>query len=355
MIINNPSFEAQGLIESNSITKVDNTDFLKKIASTDDIYFRSNRTISTSLPDMYQGDNAEIGASILLMGTAYAGYANHNSFALTPDMIWSLISDTVAKTVTLYPDQYSHLFMHGEWDGTKKQITVRNDSQTLDQEWATSINMFRGEMEQLVPQSTIEAMIPTFSTTGEMESLASLLSFMDAGSSYYTYRVMSMCGVPKIKLLGTATDYMLIYQKLDWIESNVEHLEGYAQYLKPILMKIAETLAIADSKIDYDFWGNCVKKGNQNGSGGGPMMTGWLGAFCGYEYNKTKNQLKDYSKTRYIEEYMTRNIGCCVPIVNFVWEGFGNSYDMKFIGGIISSSVQDGFIIPEFGYAVVKG
>jgi Domain of unknown function (DUF4419) len=354
MIITNPQFNANDTSELDitAVTEIDNTDFLTKIGSTNDVYYRSNTSIATSLPKLFLGKSEQIGASIVLMGTAYAGYANHNSFVLSPDILWSLITDTIAKTITLYPDRYSSLFMVGNWDGTKKELQVRNDAQTLNGEWGTSINLFRDAMAEVVPSGTVEALLPKFSTSGPMEELSNLLSFMDAGSSYYTYSVMTMCGVPMIKLLGTADDYKAIIEHLQWIQSNIKDLTGYATHLITIVSKIVDT--IESGSIDDNFWGDIVKAGNRHGSGGGPYMTGWLGTFCGYVYNSRKNELKDYSG-KWFNEVMTRNIGCCIPIVDFVWKCNGASKKMKFIGGVTGSTFVDGFIQPEFGYAVVNG
>jgi Domain of unknown function (DUF4419) len=126
----------------------------------------------------------------------------------------------------------------------------------------------------------------------------------------------------------------------------------YATHLITIVSKIVDT--IESGSIDDKFWGDIVKAGNSHGSGGGPYMTGWLGTFCGYVYNSRKNELKDYSG-KWFKEVMTRNIGCCIPIVDFVWKCNGASKKMNFIGGVTGSTFVDGFVQPEFGYAVVNG
>ena len=169
---------------------------------------------------------------------------------------------------------------------------------------------------------------------------------MDVGSSYYSYSVNTMCGIPRIKLEGSIEDYQLIVNCLVWIKENIEDLIDYVDYIMIHFQKIINTL---NGDIDYQFWGDCIKNGNENGSGGGPVMTGWLGAFCGYTFECGDGYLKDYTN-EWVNQFFTRDIGPCLSVVDFKW----NNTDLKIVAGIIGSSNIGGFNTPQFGYAVLR-
>jgi hypothetical protein len=341
IIIGNPELEAQRY-QSARLNSCDNNKFLQKVTGCDQIAYRSWEEVYTP----YGGHN--LGASILL-NTGLNCYAEHNNFTLTPDSIWSLIGDTIAKAVTMFPDRYAHLLMHGSWNGTKTEILVQNDSQTLNGEWANSIELFRNKMLDLVPDQTFATLTPEFSTSGYMENLSKLLTLMDAGSSYYTYVVSTRCGIPQIRLEGTQEDWMKIHNLLDWVATNIEDLKLYALYLQSHVLKIAST--VATNQIDYQFWGDCIKYNNTQGSGSGPKINGWLATFSGYTTTSDKNNLKDYSDPARIYELRCDTIASCTPVVDFIWDCYGNQIPMKFIGGIIGTDDKNGFNTPVFGYA----
>ncbi len=344
MLIKNPSLEAQGY-DVKDLESTTNDSYIQKASGCQEIAYRSHSTIYTPYGRYNNGGS-------ILLNVGLECFAEHNNFTITPDSIWSLIGDTVAKTVSLYPDKYSHLLMHGKWDGSKKEIEVRNDSQTLNGEWKTSIELFREKLIELVPEKTVETLTPQFSTSGEMENLSKLLTLMDAGSSYYTYVVSTRCGVPQIKLEGTPSDWMKIYNLLDWVAVNIEDLKLYATYLQGHVMKIVQT--ITTKEIDYRFWGDCIKYNNNQGSGSGPTLNGWLNTFTGITTTKGNNKLKDYSNPSLFYTVPHDSVATCSPVVNFIWDYFGNRIPMKFVGGIIGSDNIDGFNTPVFGYAVTK-
>ncbi|MGL4759340.1 MAG: DUF4419 domain-containing protein [Patescibacteria group bacterium] len=350
LVVGNPEFENRDFEENIQPIKItSNERYLQRIAN-GKVAYKSFGEIATSIHQLYSSESFVSGSSLFLVATAFGSYANHNSFTISPDTIWSLISDTVAKTVTINPDQHSNLFVKGKWNGVKEEIVIRNDQQTLLEPWDNSIELFKDELKKHVPEKTFDNFFPNFSTSAKMEKLSHLLTFMDAGSSYYAYTVSTCCGVPKINVTGNYEDYSSIANILEWVKSNFPELVGYCDYIQPIVMKIANSFLT--SITDYQFWGDCVKKFNTYGSGASSYLTGWLGAFCGYRTLGSSNYLKDYSNDT-VTLFDLSEIGPCQPIVEFVWDCNGTRIPMKFIGGVIGSEVHEDFIVPKFGYAAM--
>lgn len=351
LIITDPTFQPSKKIGEFFV--IDNKSFLINVGSDPEIeksklVYRSYESITTPMPEIYSDhEYSETSlSSILLMAIGYASFAKHTNMTITPDSLWSLISDTVCKIVKDNPEKYSHLFIQEKWNGDKVNVDIINDFQSLTDNWDYSIELLGEKIKEFVPLPTIEALTPHFSSSTKMERICKIVGLMDVGSSYYSYSVNTMCGIPRIKLEGSIDDYQLIVDCLVWLKENIEDLIDYVDYITVHLQKIINTL---NGDIDYQFWGDCIKNGNENGSGGGAVMTGWLGTFCGYDFECGDAYFKDYSK-EWVTQFFTRNISPCLSVVPFKW----NDTDLKVVAGIIGSQDIDGFNTPQFGYAVLS-
>lgn len=65
---------------------------------------------------------------------------------------------------------------------------------------------FTAQIKQHIGKENYENLSPRFSTTGEAEKVVFEMSLMDAMKNYFSYEVVTMCGIPKVKLLGKIED-----------------------------------------------------------------------------------------------------------------------------------------------------
>jgi hypothetical protein len=287
-------------------------------------------------------------SSNILMNAGYSAFADHIGYELTPDQLWYMIVDTIACAVNLSPSVYSHLLDPTWVEGKKKTVKVRNDNQTRNGEWLTSIGLFENKLKEFIPHQTQSFFTPSFSTSNQFTHLSNLLCLMDAGSTFYDYVVSTRCGVEAISLKGTAEDYETILGNLDWVEANFgQDLGYYLSKIKPVLEIIIST--IKTKNMDQEFWGNIVKIDNLYGSGN-PNFNGWLGYFTGYTCQEGKKVLK--SDQKYFDNWSTSSVPTHITVVPFIWDYYGTEYKMQFMGGPLGVSYNNSFLAPEFGIAV---
>jgi Domain of unknown function (DUF4419) len=290
-------------------------------------------------------------SSNILMNAGYTAYADHLGYELTPDQLWYMIVDTIACAVNLTPKAYSHLLDPTWVEGKKKIVKVRNDEQTRNGEWLTSIGLFENKLKEFIPHLTQSFFTPHFTTSNDFTHLSNLLCLMDAGSTFYDYVVSTRCGVEAISLKGTAEDYQTILDNLAWVQEHFgQELGYYVSKITPVLERIVAT--IKTKHMDQEFWGNIIKIENLYGSGS-PNFNGWLGYFTGYYVQQGKKVLK--TEQKFFDNWSTECIPSHITVVPFIWDYYGTEYKMQFMGGPLGVSYNDdSFLAPEFGIAVAS-
>jgi len=293
----------------------------------------------------------------LFFHAVHACFANHYPLALSPEVLMYLVLHEVAVTVKQNPDEYRDLFTTS---AEKEIIRVRHDGLVpghSDTAWLDVLPMFETEMGKLVPSTVLTNALPSFSTHTPVSRAASMVAFMDAASPYYDYRVMTCCGIPRIRLLGQPEDYVkLLNSCIALAPMFPKHLGEYFNHLIPVLYTIAAQANGAP--FDNDFWSSIYK--HLSGSGTDDM-TGWITAFLNYTLKDDNKFIPKDAKLYDWEKGLTRYSGYdCTAVpshlsrVNFTWEYLGGEMPMEFIGGILAITKVDSFVTPTMGFAVKR-
>lgn len=296
-------------------------------------------------------------ANSLFFQAVHECFANHYPLALSPEGLLYLVLHEVSVTVKRDPEFYRDLFTTSN---AKQIIKVRNDSLRMgdpNSPWADVMDGFNLKLAEKVPSAIMAEALPEFSTHTVASQAASLVAFMDAASPYYEYRVMTKCGIPKIRLLGVPDDYKKLVRACTALAARFERdLEQYFHYLLPVVDKIASQAA--GEPLDNAFWASIYKHLSASGT---DAMTGWITAFLNYENEEGQvrvKQDKHYDWNRDLtkgwpsgyERSGTPTHLNCVP---FVWEYLGKEYPMQFIGGILAVGNVDGYALPQLGYGIL--
>src|SRR3989338_3392263 len=149
-------------------------------------------------------------ATSLFLRTVQKCFMYHHPLTLRPEVLMYLIVHEIAVTVNKYPEEFRHLFTRSS---EKANITVRHDGLMLGEPgspWHEAISLFNLEFKKVVPPGIMKHLLPRFSTATPETEAASLIAFMDAAKQFYDYDVMTLCGIPDIRLAGTPTDYFRI-------------------------------------------------------------------------------------------------------------------------------------------------
>jgi hypothetical protein len=92
-------------------------------------------------------------------------------------------------------------------------------------------------------------------------------------TSYFTYTMHALCGIPSITLLGEKSDYESLVARLDKLATLGREPHTVARLLWPILTNFVN---VFDAPPVMDFWSKICHY--QAGCGGGDVG-GWISAF----------------------------------------------------------------------------
>jgi len=288
----------------------------------------------------------------LFVESALMAFKNHYPLKITPDIIWITIMQGFARHVDKNAEKFRKDFVSHEG---KKQIVIDRDGFRKGgvNPWENVFPEFCEKIQENLVNPEIKNLVECdYSTTGEIDKVVSQIALMDTVKNYFEYKVRTRCGIPEIELAGELEDWVRVREKAEKLLSNFE-LDFWLEHLLPILDKF---VAAFKGDIDTKFWGSIAKLHSTHGSGGCTYLNGWIQDFFPYlkDGNVNRNigswksvfdilpgsinkKLRQYYATGGMEY---SDVPCGLNTAPFVWEYFGQSLNMHFIGAI-SAVVQD--------------
>jgi hypothetical protein len=130
------------------------------------------------------------------------------------------------------------------------------------------IAQFSSQIQQATDPVLYETLVCDFSTTSAVIRVASEVALMDTFSSYFTYLMQCVCGIPKITITGTPEDWRRILARVEVLETY--GLEWWVSRLRPILN---EFVLAADRNPTLEFWKAIYKPARAYGD---EVVTGWV-------------------------------------------------------------------------------
>lgn len=300
---------------------------------------------------------ATVAPSSLFYQALHQAYAEHHPFAIRPEVLMYLITANVAEAVKRDPESFRSLFTTNA-AGTKETILVRHDGLRRgdpESPWGDVFPMFNGKLREKVPAGIMDHMLPGFTTATAESDCASMISFMDAASPFYDYRVMTRCGLPEIRLLGTPEDWQKLKNAAAALaEPFSKPLGAYFQHLLPVLATLAKQAA--GEPVDEEFWASMYKWEDESG---GPKFNGWSSAFLNFIQVDGKLVAKHERTYDWKKHGWGTGLpsGCApshVSAVPFIWDYYGTEIKMTFAGGVLGCDVEDGYLTPALSYAVLE-
>jgi len=294
-----------------------------------------------------------LGRSSLFFQGVHKAFEQHHALAIRPEVLHYLMLSTVAQTVKDHPDTYKHLFTRST-SSEKTEIKVWHNGLVLggDSPWHEVFPMFNAAFRELVPnQELLAAATKAYSLDTPEIQAATMVAFMDAASPFYSYGVMTMCGIPKIMLMGTVDDYRALVQTADaLLRLFPEHLAHYFVFVGGILRKLVEEYEARTP--DNEFWSSIYKYRSMSGSN---RANGWLTYFLGHR-NQPNKGLVARTPNEYENGIELGEIPSHVSSVEFEWTYMNTKLPMNFLGGVLglSATEHEGvqYLTPELSYAV---
>ncbi len=248
---------------------VDGEDIANSILNNEDIPEEMHHIVTTSFAD---NQCLVIGGKDAFYKSIIRAYASHKSITLSPDMIWLLISQGFARYVNahaeeLRPQLVSHI---GKMD---LKVETRSDLLSKNADWSQLLDDFSVEIDRNTKGDISKTITADFSTTGQVERIASQITLMESVKSYFNYIAFHiLCGIPSITLKGTPDDWRLVLKKTQQLEAY--GLSDWTKSLEPILM---EFISAAEGKPKQSFWQEIVRKHEVDMfCGKETTISGWL-------------------------------------------------------------------------------
>lgn len=182
-------------------------------------------------------------------------YAGHYSVILSPDVIWTLISQGFCHHISLNTEKLKDKIVNHEG---KMEISVISEYDLYSplMDWDTLLNGFDIQIAENTKGNIADIMRADFSTTGNTERITSQVTLMSAVKSYFDFAAIhTICGIPTITIEGTPDDWRKIIKKVESLRDY--DLGWWVDDLKPILQEFVNA---SEGNVNKDFWQNIVKK-----------------------------------------------------------------------------------------------
>lgn len=292
------------------------------------------------------------------VAAVHTAFALHHPLVLSPDDVWLCLAQGFATHVKLHAEALRDRFVRHEG---KAQIRVRRDDfkrGSPSNDWPAVLSELSDRIGDHVGKKS-DLIVADFSTTGPVERAASQVVLLDALQSYFEYGVTSLCGIPRITLLGTPDDWL-------WIRYRAEvfaelDMTAWTTRLLPILDRIART---ARGDTDPTFWRSFYK---YNDESGGPFVTGWINVLFPYldrmsrstwqiepSWNEAVTHWKEGMRGDWRYAPSLHDFPTGLSSAPFIWDYLETEIPMVFVGGFVgvSQEAATGAVRPAIGWAV---
>ena len=291
-------------------------------------------------------------------------FAEHLPLTLAPDHIWILISYAFAKHVDIHAEKLRKNFVQHE--GKKRLEVVTPDSFAMSTgnnpdtgasatAWETLVFPgFSNQIKSYIGEKTHEAIAAKFSTTSPAAGAAHEITLMSAMKNYFSYGIMTMCGIPNITLLGTEEDWVALRSRTEKLGSLM--MPDFTDYWMPSLLPVLDEFVESyRGNVNHGFWQSMVKhRRTGGGSGAYSFISGWMQIFFPYLASGRLNEgLKPWQQMYFYGPKMDQFPPICssAPVD---WDYHGAVFDLNFHAGIIgyTQDPADGTLSPLLGWYV---
>ncbi|RIB14354.1 hypothetical protein C2G38_2018620 [Gigaspora rosea] len=280
----------------------------------------------------------------------FHAYNHHQHLRLSPDDIWLTISQGVSRHINYNAEKFRRNFVKHEGQeticiGSDDILSINPNENTLEGNWPEAINRFVKEADKRVEKIDLVQLLKCdFSTTTPSSLTASRIVLLDMVKSYFKFRMMAMCGIPKVTLEGTLEDWTKLQEKVIKLRNLNLELDFWLDRLEPVILKLIDTYR---GEIDEDFWSKIITL-KSYGSGGQVKINGWIAAF--FPYDRTGKALH----TNYLNKSDIPDGTVEVPFTADIWGS------LKFVAGFIGASQEvledlggESVVSPVIGWAVI--
>ena len=142
-----------------------------------------------------------------LLAAVYTAYSLHYPLVLSPDAVWITITQGIAHHMAVEGERLRDRFVDHQG-----KLTLTFQSQdwvkgTPENPWPEAFESWATQIREHVGDKLYQSLVTDFSTTGPVERTVSHIVMMDIFQRFFKYRMVGICGLPSVTLLGTADDW----------------------------------------------------------------------------------------------------------------------------------------------------
>lgn len=320
-------------------------------------YWAENENAGKVIVTSWGTDNMYVPNHSIFFDCLVQAYANHYSLTLSPDIIWTVIS------------QEFNYYINNESEAMRDRIVSHQGKMTLAVEakedlyspnvkWEELLDGFDKQIAENTKGNIADMMRADFSTTGKTERIASQITLMSSVKRYFEYvSYYIVCGIPSITIEGTPDDWKKVIEKTEILRNY--DLGWWVDNLTPILN---EFVAAAEGKANRAFWQNIVMKLRPDEMRELGCMAGWSDEEPTYvdgwflklmPFNKKGRTPRKVSCET---NQMLPNVASA-PFTYKVLDNLGNtisSTPMNMVAGLVGVDVNANVMRPRIGWMVCE-
>jgi hypothetical protein len=278
----------------------------------------------------------------------HTAYTQHRALVLGPDDVWGCVAQGIARHVHQNAEQLRpRLVRHTG----KIELEVRRDELAIDPhsvpEWAGAIDGLASAVREHLG-GRADLFVARFSTTGRASRVSSQIALLGAVQSYFEYVVSSLCGIPRVTLLGTPDDWAQIRERARVLGEL--DLGWWAKALDPVLAELEQT---ARGKPSVAFWRRAYKVEHASG---GEAISGWVNALFPYSSDSGDTQNPWFElgdEAGELELPKLRDYPSGIASAPFTWRLLEGERPMRLVAGFFGvAETAEGALTPALGWAV---
>jgi len=260
--------------------------------------------------------------------------------------VWLCIVQGLAHHVANHAETLRHLWVEHEG---RLELKVRADDfvkGSSHNDWPRVFGEFSEQIELNSVAGSRDKVVASFSTTGPVEKAACEIALMSTLQSYFSYKVVTTCGIPSITLLGTLDDWRTLEDRAE--ELRPYQCDVWLNSLKNVLRLLREAVA---GRPNREFFQSFYKYASHSG---GDNITGWIQVL--FPYLRDPNDPKTTDSNMFFNpatnwtnwpHEVKKDHGItseCLPSglcsAPFIWQYFETNYPMEFLAGFVGISQE---------------
>ena len=319
--------------------------------------------------DSEDGSGVVFASGQGFLAACMTAFAHHLPLRLSPDDLWTVISNGFARHVDQHAEELRANFVDHEG---QQEIRIREDSmikgKSPPEQWEELIfPKFEAEISKNVNDADMFETLAgrNFTTSTASSQAASTINLMATMKNYFEFRMDTMCGIPNVRLDGTRDDWESLRERTKTLALYMlqDNNHGDIWIYDIVLPILDEFLRSYDGEPNYCFWQNMVKfRTSGSGSGSFDFLSGWLHTLFPYlSADGGLSRPNPYLKP-WLESASAHQMGPKpdeIPIqlssVSVQWMYHDVEYPMQFHAGFRGVRQEaDGTVSPIIGWYVTE-